>query len=72
MAVRGLPLVAVRGAAPGCGAGLLLLRGAGSGTHSLSIRGARAAASQHVQSSQGRDQTHVPGMGGQILSHWNT
>lgn len=72
MAVHGPSLVAVRGAAPGWGAGLLLLRGAGSRMHRLSSHGARAAASRHVQSSQGRDQTHVPGVGGWILNHWTT
>ena len=30
------------------------------------------AASRHVQSSQGRDQTHGPCVGGWILNHWTT
>ena len=46
---------------------------AGSRMHGLSSCGGMGlVAPQHVESSQTRDQTHVPCIGRQILYHWTT
>ena len=52
---------------------LLSVRSTGSTAHGLQwLRYIELAALRHVRSSQARDRTCVPCLGGQILNHWIT